>query len=718
MQSSNPFAKKTGYLQIKEKFQKILLFLGTYSIIAITLWMFWVIIARGAPVLQQYGWDFITRKPETLQVMAFDSGDKLEIPEDSFKTLKTYNPDEELITNVKDITKSFPHVDFKIEPNSVISDTYLSNIEKDNDFRPKYQERLKDAEVGFTVSKDSIILLTPEIYTQVTESSPVIAKLPTNDLEAEETTFKVTFDAKECKMQAKTMVALSSTNLVYQLYGNLTDTADDKPDELMDLSIPKKQVITLTPEQHTIFLADTGTGKFAAGEEITAKIPKKFFKLPKGDYQLPLNVLDLIVSNNPNAQIRHFHELTKGSILLDLDEPTETLRLAKEDFDLMKLDNPGLLLTDVKDVDVDFKYKEFSFSKAAEVKLPISDMAAFKLANEGSVNENGQARLKQLSEHSYPYSGGGISGPIWGTALLVIACMIIGLFVGVAAAVFLGEYSKQGGLIGVIRLSMMNLAGVPSIVFGLFGLGLFVSLAPKITDTPKIDETKTRIALFPSFSEPDLRTQEERSISIIGDVENDEQFKQEVMAAQQQGKKLYYDGWYYFSFEGWGNSILAGAFTLAIMVLPIIITSSEESLRAVPKGFREASLALGATKWQSIRTAVLPYATPGILTASVLGITRVAGETAPIMFTAAVAAKSDLPINGLTGTGLNKFFDFISQSVQAMPYHIYTVSGKLPPSHHIKPMQYGSVLVFMIIVMTFAALSVWLRIRMRKKYKW
>jgi len=294
--------------------------------------------------------------------------------------------------------------------------------------------------------------------------------------------------------------------------------------------------------------------------------------------------------------------------------------------------------------------------------------------------------------------------------------MVIGLLIGVAAAIFLGEYSKQGKLISTIRLSMMNLAGVPSIVFGIFGLGLFVSVAPKMTSTPSIDD-KFRIPVLPSFSEPDLRMQEQRRIMIIQD---DKELIHQLRSAQQQGLERYYTGWVYLSFQGWGNSLIAGAFTLAIMVLPIIITSSEESLKAVPKGFREASLALGATKWQSIKTAVLPYATPGILTASVLGITRVAGETAPIMFTAAVAAKSDLPTNfqALSGVGIDKFFSFLSQSVQAMPYHIYTISGRLPPSHFIKPMQYGSVLVFMLIVMAFAALSVWLRIRMRKKYKW
>ena len=155
-----------------------------------------------------------------------------------------------------------------------------------------------------------------------------------------------------------------------------------------------------------------------------------------------------------------------------------------------------------------------------------------------------------------------------------------------------------------------------------------------------------------------------------------------------------------------------------MMVLPVIITSCEESLSAVPMGFREASLALGASKWQSIRTAVLPYAFPGILTASVLGITRVAGETAPIMFTAAVAEKSELPWEGLNSTGFDKFLDFLQSSAQALPYHIYTVAGRIPQSEYTQPMQYGSVLVFMLIVMSFAAISIWLRARVRNKIKW
>jgi len=380
----------------------------------------------------------------------------------------------------------------------------------------------------------------------------------------------------------------------------------------------------------------------------------------------------------------------------------------------MKLDNPALIISDEKSTTVEKDYISFSLSKPFEIKLPTSDMALLKESNEGVTDELGQKRLNLLTEEVSSYSGGGVAGPIWGTILLVGGCMIIGLAIGVASAVYLGEYAKKGPIVTIIRLSMMNLAGVPSIVFGLFGLGLFVSLAPKLTDTPIIDNSKSRMAIFPSFSEPELRSQEDNKIAIV---KGDAELVHELRAAQQQGKARYYDGWYYVSLEGWGNSLIAGCFTLAIMVLPIIITSSEESLRAVPKGFREASLALGATKWQSIRTAVLPYATPGILTASVLGVTRVAGETAPIMFTAAIAAKSDLPFEGHTGGFFSQTFSFLSQSVQAMPYHIYTIS-KLPESEHINDMRYGSVLVFMIIVMSFAALSVYLRIRMRKKYKW
>ncbi|MEO0416990.1 MAG: ABC transporter permease subunit, partial [Verrucomicrobiota bacterium] len=173
----------------------------------------------------------------------------------------------------------------------------------------------------------------------------------------------------------------------------------------------------------------------------------------------------------------------------------------------------------------------------------------------------------------------------------------------------------------------------------------------------------------------------------------------------------------WLSFQGWEPSLLAAGCTLACMVLPIVITACEESLRAVPQGFRDASLALGSTHWQSVRKAVLPYALPGMLTASVLGILRVAGETAPIMYTGAFA-QGDLPWIGLRESGVWRVGEFLQRGCEAMPYHIYIVSAKIPQSPLVRDMQDGAVLVFMLIVMLLATASVALRMRIRKKLKW
>ena len=248
---------------------------------------------------------------------------------------------------------------------------------------------------------------------------------------------------------------------------------------------------------------------------------------------------------------------------------------------------------------------------------------------------------EQYVYSNYAYSGGGIGPAIVGTCLLVVGSISIALTLGILCAIFLSEYSSPGRTLQLIRLSVLNLSGVPSIVFGLFGFGMFV---------------------------------------------------------------LFFD---------WGVSLIAGCFTLAIMALPVIIAASEESMRAIPKGFREGSLALGASKWTSVRTNVLPYALPGILTSSIMGVARVAGETAPIMFTAAYALRDQLPWQGL-----EKPTDFFFQGVMALPYHIYVVSAKIPQNEYTRNMQYGAALVFLLIVGFFALSSIILRIKIRKKYKW
>ena len=248
---------------------------------------------------------------------------------------------------------------------------------------------------------------------------------------------------------------------------------------------------------------------------------------------------------------------------------------------------------------------------------------------------------EQYVYSNYAYSGGGIGPAIVGTCLLVVGSISIALTLGILCAIFLSEYSSPGRTLQLIRLSVLNLSGVPSIVFGLFGFGMFV---------------------------------------------------------------LFFD---------WGVSLIAGCFTLAIMALPVIIAASEESMRAIPKGFREGSLALGASKWTSVRTNVLPYALPGILTSSIMGVARVAGETAPIMFTAAYALRDQLPWEGL-----EKPTDFFFQGVMALPYHIYVVSAKIPQNEYTRNMQYGAAFVFLLIVGFFALSSIILRIKIRKKYKW
>ncbi len=269
---------------------------------------------------------------------------------------------------------------------------------------------------------------------------------------------------------------------------------------------------------------------------------------------------------------------------------------------------------------------------------------------EGRKREMGDREFRTFKEQhpaaaavkteSYVYSAGGIWPCIVGTVLLVVGSMSIALALGVCAAIYLNEYARDGRFIRFVRLAILNLAGVPSIVFGLFGFGMFVI------------------------------------------------------------------------FFGWNVSLIAGWFTLAFMVLPVVITASEESLKAVPMGFRAGSLALGATKWQTIRKNVLPYALPGILTSSILGIARVAGETAPIMFTAAYVVRDKLPWD------VEHASDFFFQGVMALPYHIYVVSSKIPQNEYTERVQYGTAFVFLVIVAAIAMASILLRNHLRNRYKW
>lgn len=230
-------------------------------------------------------------------------------------------------------------------------------------------------------------------------------------------------------------------------------------------------------------------------------------------------------------------------------------------------------------------------------------------------------------------AAGGIFPAIVGTFYLVVGTIAVAIPLGMASAIYLSEYARQGRWTRMIRNAITTLAGVPSIVFGLFGLGLFV--------------------LTMQF----------------------------------------------------GASILAGSLTLACMVLPTIIVASEEALRAVPRAFREGSLALGATKWQSIWKTVLPYALPGMLTGAILGVGRAAGETAPILLTAAAFYLPRLPTS-------------VFDPVMALPYHLYVLATQHPASDQVRPLQYGSALVLLLLVTAANIGAILLRSYMRKKYRW
>ncbi|HHV24256.1 MAG TPA: phosphate ABC transporter permease PstA [Methanosarcina sp.] len=227
---------------------------------------------------------------------------------------------------------------------------------------------------------------------------------------------------------------------------------------------------------------------------------------------------------------------------------------------------------------------------------------------------------------------GGIYPAIVGTIALIIGSMSVALPIGIMAAIYLNEYAGETRTTWLIEMAINNLAGTPSVVFGLFGLALFVK---------------------------------------------------------------------YF---GFGPSILSASLTLALLILPIIIRSTEEALITVPKEYRDSSLALGVSKWQTIRYVVLPAAIPGIVTGSILSIGRVAGETAPILFTGAAYFLPRLP-------------DSIHSQFMALPYHLFVLATAGTNIAKTRPIQYGTALVLLLIVLGLNIVAVLIRRHYRNKLK-
>lgn len=224
---------------------------------------------------------------------------------------------------------------------------------------------------------------------------------------------------------------------------------------------------------------------------------------------------------------------------------------------------------------------------------------------------------------------GGIFPAILGTFMVTIVTAVLAVPMGMFAAIYLNEYARQNRITRLIRLSIRNLSGVPSIVYGLFGVILFVNIMH------------------------------------------------------------------------FGTSVLSAGLTLGLMTLPWTITASEEALKTIPNSYREGALALGATKWQAIRTNVLPYAMPGMLTGTVLGLARAAGETAPIMFTGAAFFLPILP---------KSFLD----QFMALPYHLYVMATQHHSITQVRPIAYGTALVLLILILLMNLVVVIIRYRLRR----
>lgn len=224
---------------------------------------------------------------------------------------------------------------------------------------------------------------------------------------------------------------------------------------------------------------------------------------------------------------------------------------------------------------------------------------------------------------------GGIFPAIVGTFFVTVITAFLAIPLGMGCAIYLNEYAQDGKITRLIRMSIRNLSGVPSIVYGLFGVVLFVQLLQLDT------------------------------------------------------------------------SILSAGLTLGLMTLPWTITSSEEALKSVPQSYRAGSLALGATKWQAIRTNVLPYAIPGMLTGTILGLARAAGETAPILFTGAAFYLPFLPKS-------------LSDQFMALPYHLYIMSTQHHAISQVRPLAYGTALVLIGLIFCMNLTAVIMRYRLRK----
>ena len=295
-----------------------------------------------------------------------------------------------------------------------------------------------------------------------------------------------------------------------------------------------------------------------------------------------------------------------------------------------------------------------------ERRLPIGDLVAFTLPNTLDTTQ----KLGLFFHNFWNFltlqpreanTEGGIFPAIFGTFVMTLLMSLGVVPFGVVAAIYLREYAKQGLTVRAVRIAVNNLAGVPSIVFGVFGLGFFVYFVGAAVDSAFFGE---------SLPTPTFGT----------------------------------------------GGILWAAATLALMTVPVVIVATEEALAAVPRGMREGSLSCGASKWQTIQRIILPASLPGILTGLILAMARGAGEVAPLMLVGVVKLAPSLPIDG------DFPFVHLERKFMHLGFHIYDLGFQSPDSEAAKPMVFATTLLLILLVVVLNLAAILIREKLRKRY--
>ena len=380
-------------------------------------------------------------------------------------------------------------------------------------------------------------------------------------------------------------------------------------------------------------------------EDLESKLNDLVAPLTK--MQREISLLQINVSSQTQEQKLQLEELRSKAQALE-EKITPEYQKLSDQMSKLKQENQKLFV-------------KVRTAEGREVEIQLANVVRLYQPNRMNVLEKSSLYASKLCEFvsadpRESNTEGGVFPAIFGTVMMVLLMSIAVVPFGVLAALYLNEYATQGTVIRLIRLSVNNLAGVPSIVFGIFGLGFFIYV---------VGGTIDQLFFSSKLPEPTFGT----------------------------------------------GGILWASLTLALLTLPVVVVATEEGILAVPRANKEGALALGATRWQMIRKIVLPNAMPGILTGLILAISRGAGEVAPLMITGVVKLAPSLPVDGTFP------FLHLDRKFMHLGFHIYDVGFQSPNVEAAKPMVYSTALLLILIVVILNLLAIYLRNRLRKKYK-